>query len=185
MSKESNLPVGVVLLHPDAKLPRYSTEGAAGCDLYSVSEDTVVYPDEIVGMKYSDPLDVFSQLVECAFNDETVVKLVVKKNPVVINTGVAVHLNVSEELELRGRSGLGFNYDIIPFNGTIDEDYTGEIKVKLYNLGNEPFTIEKGMRFAQGVIKKVLHKEFSEVDKDAKVTKRGENGFAHTGLKDV
>ena len=184
MSQESNLPVGVVLLHPDAKLPRYSTEGAAGCDLYSVSENTVVYPDEIVGAKHSDPSDVSSPLLECAFNDPDVVKLVVKKQPVIISTGVAMHLNATEELELRGRSGLGFNYDIIPFNGTIDEDYTGEIKVKVYNLGNEPFTIEKGMRFAQGVIKNILQKEFSQVDKDSKVTERGENGFAHTGLKD-
>lgn len=179
--QQENLPVGIVLLHPDAKMPVYSTEGAAGCDLHSV-ETVTVHPDKVVPFKHEDPLDVLSPLVETTYLDPDVVELRVVRSPVIVHTGVAFHLNESEELAIRGRSGLGFNYDVVPFYGTIDEDYTGEVKVKVYNNGQEPFKIEKGMRFAQGVISHVLQKDFESRVDGEKVTVRGDNGFAHTGL---
>lgn len=171
----------IKLLHPKAKIPVYSTELAAGCDIH-VIEGAVVQPDEIIGLKRLDMRDPNSELVECSFWDRNAIKLKVKRHPVILRTGIAIQLKPDEELEIRGRSGLGFNYEIIPFNGTIDADFTGEIKVKLWNLGTEPFEVTEGMRIAQGVIKKVLKKEFEPQD-ELEETERGDKGFASTGLQ--
>lgn len=174
--------IKVKLFSPKAKKPVFSSDLAAGCDI-SVIEGAVVYPDEVVGLKPKNPLDPESELVECKFNDPSVVKLIVKRHPVVLRTGIGVQLEPDQELELRGRSGLGFKYDIIPFNGTIDADYTGEIKVKIWNLGTEPFVIEEGMKIAQGVIKQIVRDDFVVIEDEFEETKRGSNGFGSTGLK--
>ena len=47
--------------------------------------------------------------------------------------------------------------------GTIDSDYRGEVRVPLINLGQAPFTIERGMRIAQMVIQKVPTVQIEEV----------------------
>ena len=36
--------------------------------------------------------------------------------------------------------------------GTIDSDYRGEVKIMLINLGEDDFTITRGMRIAQLVV---------------------------------
>lgn len=175
--------VPIKLLHPDAKVPVYSSELAAGCDFYSV-EEVVVWPDEVIGLKPKDltkGLAFGEDLVETSFNDPDAIKLHIVRHPAVVSTGVAVQLGSGEELEIRGRSGLGFKHNVQAFNGTIDADFTGEIKVKIWNLGSDPFIVQKGMRIAQGVIKKVLRKEFdSEVE--FRETSRGESGYGSTGL---
>ena len=51
----------------------------------------------------------------------------------------------------------------------------------LANFGQEPFTVEKGMRIAQIVVAPVVRAEVVEVEAlDA--TERGAGGFGSTGL---
>lgn len=45
--------------------------------------------------------------------------------------------------------------------GTIDEGYTGELKVILINHGQEPFQVVKGMRIAHKTITSVIRPEIS------------------------
>ena len=61
------------------------------------------------------------------------------------------------EAQIRPRSGLAYKHGITCLNspGTIDADYRGEVKVLLINLGQEPFTIERGERIAQMVFQVV------------------------------
>ncbi|MBQ8114202.1 MAG: dUTP diphosphatase, partial [Kiritimatiellae bacterium] len=57
----------------------------------------------------------------------------------------------------------------------------GEVCVILANFGQEPFTVEKGMRIAQIVVAPVARAEVVEVEAlDA--TERGAGGFGSTGL---
>jgi dUTP pyrophosphatase len=62
------------------------------------------------------------------------------------------HTNVYQ-FELRSRSGLAAKYGIAVLNapGTIDADYTDEVKVILVNHGSEPFWISDGDRVCQAV----------------------------------
>jgi dUTP pyrophosphatase len=84
---------------------------------------------------------------------------------------------------VRPRSGLAARYGVTVLNspGTIDADYRGEIQVILINLGQESFTVTRGMRIAQLTIAPVLQvtiRESANLDE----TTRGVAGFGSTGL---
>jgi dUTP pyrophosphatase len=96
--------------------------------------------------------------------------------------GFAMALPPGYEAQVRPRSGLASKHGITMINapGTIDADYRGEVQVPLINLGNAPFTIERGLRIAQMLIAPVLKVELIEVQ-ELDSTGRGAGGFGHTG----
>jgi dUTP pyrophosphatase len=102
----------------------------------------------------------------------------------IIPTGLALSIPKNYEIQIRPRSGLAAKNQISVLNtpGTIDEDYRGEIKVILINLGEKKFKIEKGLRIAQMVLCPVIKAELEEVD-ELNETKRGSGGFGSTGIK--
>ena len=171
--------VKVILKGEKAKLPIYSSKGAAGCDIFS-TEDVTIMPDEIVGMRYERSGYRGGGLVECSITHPQVTKHVIKRHPVTVDTGLILELPFETELELRGRSGLAFNHEIQPFNGTIDEDFRSTLSVKIWNLGTQPYVIKAGDKIAQGVIKSIIRAEFEEVE-ELSDTERGTGGFGHTG----
>lgn len=99
-----------------------------------------------------------------------------------VPTGLAIALPKDHEAQIRPRSGLALKHGVTVLNspGTIDADYRGEIKVILINHGQEPFTIERGMRIAQMVVEKYETVDW-DVVKDLETTERGEGGFGSTG----
>ena len=100
----------------------------------------------------------------------------------IVPTGLMVAVPKGYEIQIRPRSGLAAKNSITVLNttGTIDSDYRGEIKVILFNHGNENFKIENSMRIAQMVVCPVSLAEVFEVD-DLDKTKRGTGGFGSTG----
>ena len=104
------------------------------------------------------------------------------RSSVVIPTGIYVALPDGCEMQIRGRSGLAFKYDIVSHLGTLDADYRGEIKVKLFNLSDNDFVINPGERIAQIVIARYEKIEWDEVAV-LDETERGESGFGSTGMK--
>ena len=99
-----------------------------------------------------------------------------------IPTGFAMAIPVGYEAQVRPRSGLAIKHGITVLNspGTIDSDYRGEVQVILANLGEEDFTVTKGMRIAQMVIAKYEKAAFDVVD-ELSETARGTGGFGSTG----
>jgi dUTP pyrophosphatase len=97
-----------------------------------------------------------------------------------LRTGLAVELPSGYEMQIRGRSGLAFREDIVLHLGTIDQDYRGEVLIKLWNLGAAPFKIAPGDRIAQAVIQKIEPAHLTEVS-EISDTERGAGGFGHTG----
>jgi dUTP pyrophosphatase len=99
-----------------------------------------------------------------------------------IPTGLTVALPPDHELQIRPRSGLALRNGIMLPNtpGTIDEDYRGEIQVIVINLGQEPFTVTRGMRIAQAVLTPVVRGEWIETD-SLDDTARSVGGFGSTG----
>lgn len=104
-----------------------------------------------------------------------------------IRTGLYFDIPKGFELEARSRSGLADSNFVFVLNspGTIDSDYIGELKIILFNLGNQPFVIKKGDRIAQLVISAVYRKyvNLEKTNKITKKTERGNKGFGSTGLK--
>jgi dUTP pyrophosphatase len=136
----------------DLPLPAYQSEAAAGLDLVAaLAADTPV----ILG----------------------------PGQRALIPTGIAIALPPGTEGQVRPRSGLAAQHGITVLNspGTIDADYRGEIRVILINLGEESFTIARGMRIAQLIIAPVLRTHIGESG-SLNETTRGVEGFGSTGL---
>lgn len=132
----------------DIKLPTRKTTGSAGYD-FSAAETTVLKPKSIT----------------------------------FVSTGIKAFMESDEVLQMYPRSSLSFKKNLIKANsvGIIDSDYynnpdnEGEIKLILYNLGDEEVVVEKGERIAQGVFMKYL-----TADNDQTTVKRL-GGFGSTG----
>ena len=99
-----------------------------------------------------------------------------------IPCGFYMAVPVGYEAQVRARSGLALRHGMVLPNapGTIDADYRGEVCAIVGNVGVEPFTLSRGMRIAQLVIKPVTRAEVVEVDR-LDETVRGDGGFGHTG----
>jgi dUTP pyrophosphatase len=99
-----------------------------------------------------------------------------------VATGFAIAIPPGHEVQVRPRSGLALKHGITCLNtpGTIDEDYRGEVKVILANLGAEPFEVKRGERIAQLVPAVVIKAEFEEAG-SLDETHRGAGGFGSTG----
>jgi dUTP pyrophosphatase len=132
-------------------LPAYESAGAAGLDLRAaVPEDR--------------PL------------------LILPGRRALVPTGLALEIPQGMEGQVRPRSGLALKHGITCLNtpGTIDSDYRGEVKVLLVNLGDEDFSVTRGMRIAQIVFAPVTQ---VSVDERGSIggTARGAGGFGSTG----
>ena len=115
-----------------------------------------------------------------AFIKESVI--VKSKTSSLIPTGLSVAFSDDYEIQIRPRSGLAAKNSISVLNtpGTIDSDYRGEIKVIIYNHGNNDFTINNGDRIAQMILSPVIKMELEEAP-DLPKTIRGMDGFGSTG----
>ncbi|MBO3758756.1 dUTP diphosphatase [Ciceribacter sp. L1K22] len=132
-------------------LPSYETAGAAGMDVRAAVPD-------------GEPL------------------VIAPGKRALVPSGFVFEIPAGYEIQIRPRSGLAFKNGITCLNtpGTIDSDYRGEVKVLLVNLGDEDFTVIRGMRIAQMVIAPVVQAAVSEVT-SATETVRGAGGFGSTG----
>ena len=97
-------------------------------------------------------------------------------------SGLAIAVPEGFECQIRPRSGLALKHGVTLPNtpATIDSDYRGELMVALINLGQEAFTVTRGMRVAQLVFARVERAAFRPVA-ELPPTHRGEGGFGSTG----
>lgn len=100
-----------------------------------------------------------------------------------VDTGLACVIPKGYEIQVRPRSGLALKNQITVLNtpGTIDSDYTGEIKVILINHSNSSFKISPGDRIAQIVVAPSIQASFAWTEAVAE-TSRGSGGFGSTGV---
>ena len=100
----------------------------------------------------------------------------------IVPTGLSLAFSEDYEIQIRPRSGLSAKNNITVLNtpGTIDSDFRGEIKIILFNHGNEDFIINKNDRVAQMILIPVVKMKLEETD-ILPSTIRGEGGFGSTG----
>jgi len=99
-----------------------------------------------------------------------------------VPTGLSVAFPKEYEIQIRPRSGLAAkkNISILNTPGTIDSDYRGELKIILFNHGNENFIINKNDRVAQMVLTPIVKMELEETN-ELPESIRGSGGFGSTG----
>ena len=142
----------VKLLHEDAKLPVRAHDSDAGLDLFSI-EDAVVKA----------------------------------RGRLLVKTGISIQLPFGHiELpfgyygQVASKSGLSVKHGIEVGAGVIDEGYTGEVMVMLYNHSDDDFEINKGDKIAQLLVKPVSYCDVQQVNYVSD-SDRGNGGFGSTG----
>ena len=105
---------------------------------------------------------------------------------ILVPTGIKVSFPEGHEIQVRPKSGLAIKQGLTVLNtpGTVDQGYTGEIQVIVFNTNNHSVMIPKGMKVGQAVLCPVLNGKFVKLtqvnalgEKD-----RGVNGFGSTGV---
>lgn len=157
----------------DTKIPTYARVGDAGMDIYSTEEVTLAPSEKRL-----------------------------------IGTGIKVAIPEGYEIEVVPKSGIALKTGLKVSNspGTIDSGYRDEIKVIIENsepsikdieytfdnngnpviksiLHGKSYTIEKGQKIAQIILKEVPMINFQEVKNISEISGDRGGGFGSTGLK--
>jgi dUTP pyrophosphatase len=103
-----------------------------------------------------------------------------------VPTGVRINIPENYEIQIRSKSGLAINKGLMVLNspGTVDQGYTGEIKVILFNTTNNSVEIKEGQKIAQAVVCPVVCGKWLDLIKvdTIKNKDRSDNGFGSTGI---
>ena len=79
------------------------------------------------------------------------------------------------------RSGLAVKNGISTGAGVVDRDYTGEVKVVLFNHSENDFEVKVGDRVAQLILEKIVEDAEVVVVESLEESARGAGGFGSTG----
>jgi len=161
--------------HPDARLPEQNnqkTDGTAdtGYDLYAVENVVIpgVHIESNIKSNAGGNLKVDSSSRY-------------KVGSAVVPVGLEVaFIEPGYWFRIEGRSGLGFKYGIQPHFGIIDNQYRGDLGVKLYNLGSDDYIVSAGDKIAQMVFYPLVEAQMKFADAKQE-TDRGEKGFGSSG----
>lgn len=145
-------PLRIKLLSDTATVPSRGSPGAVGYDLHA---DLAAYGPRGITLGVSER------------------KL--------LPTSIAVALPEGTYGRIAPRSGNSVKLGLDVMAGVIDNDYRGEVKVLLVNLGHEPVNVTHGMRIAQLIVE-VARNPPVVVTNDLENTQRGTGGFGSTGV---
>ena len=115
---------------------------------------------------------------------ETIIK---PQNQVCIPSGIKVKLPNGYCMIALNKSGISIKYGLQVGACLVDENYTGEIHINLFNISNSPVTIKPNQKILQFVILKAnyVNIELFEKEEDIFVkldyVERGSGKFGSTG----
>lgn len=103
-----------------------------------------------------------------------------------IPTGLHFDIPDGYEIQVRSKSGLALKQGLMVLNspGVVDQGYTGEVKVILFNTSKDSIIIKKGQKVAQGVLAPVVSGKWLELIKVDNIEgkDRSDKGFGSTGI---
>merc|ERR1712027_12252 len=98
----------------------------------------------------------------------------------IVKTDIQIRVPEGTYGRIAPRSGLAAKHHIDVGAGVVDEDYTGNVGVVLFNHAAEEFSVAKGDRIAQLVCEKIEYPVLEECE-SLEDTARGSGGFGSTG----
>lgn len=168
----TDIPVKIKRLHPDAVIPKYATDLAAGFDLVAV-DDVIIAPGETKLIPLGFAVEIpegfeFQVRPRSGVTWET--KLRVGNSPGTVDADFRSEVKVI--VDNISREGLSFS------------EWVRDVTGSPYGINGEhedgTYIVRKGDRFAQGVVAPVYRADFTEVDELGE-TERGDGGFGSTG----
>lgn len=105
---------------------------------------------------------------------------------ILVPTGLSFDIKDGNEIQVRSKSGLAIKQGLMVLNspGTVDNGYTGEVQVIIFNTNNHEVQISKGMKVGQAVLCPVVNGAWVNLVEHKNVTSkdRGDKGFGSTGI---
>ena len=99
----------------------------------------------------------------------------------VVPTGIQLAgLEPGYWIRIEARSGLGFKHGLQPHSGIIDNQYRGDLGVKIFNHSDHVYRFQIGDRIAQLVLYKLYDANISWADQVDETT-RGQQGIGSSG----
>jgi dUTP pyrophosphatase len=99
-----------------------------------------------------------------------------------IPSGIKCQIPKNHALLAVSKSGVATKKHLAIGACLVDEDYTGEIHLHVYNWSKEPTTIEPGEKLVQFILTPVVYEDIEVVEDIAfETTERGSGGFGSTG----
>jgi dUTP pyrophosphatase len=191
----NRVPVKIKRLHPDAVIPRYATELAAGFDLVAV-EDVIIEPGDTALIRTGIAVQLpegYEMQIRPRSGISKKTKLRVSNSPGTVDAdytgevGVLID-NVAQRLYEIEDYGNGPELDVQYHDALLTIDNSGYLPTGSI-LTEDPvpvgtYIIRKGDRICQAVIAEAPQAVFVEVD-ELDDTKRGTGGFGSTGVKEA
>ena len=146
MCCKEKIEIKFIKTHPDAVLPKCNHDGE---EVGDTGYDLVCVEDTLIPFKGDDIV------------------------PIGIKVG---YITPGYWFSIQGRSGLGFKFSLEPHLGIIDNQYRGDLGVKIFNFGTTSYLFKKGTKVAQLVVYKLLQSEISWTEETTE-TERGEKGY--------
>ena len=165
--------VKIKKLHPDAVIPAYSTEDAAGMDLTAVSVEIDKYGNKVyhTGLAFEIPRGYAGFVFPRSSN--------AKKNLWLTNSVGIIDADYRGEVTLKYKAGLRALSGFITWFKLCFSKITDNDTVNVTNIwDNEDYQV--GDKCGQIVIIPYPHIEFKEVEQLSE-TKRGTGGYGSTG----
>jgi dUTP pyrophosphatase len=136
------------------------------------------HPDAILPERnHKEPLTGDSGYDVTAVEDT----IIPAKNAAVVPVGLKLaYLPPGFWIRIESRSGLQFKYGLQAFNGIIDNQYRGDMGIRILNHSDKDYIAKKGDRVAQLVIYPLIALE-SDFAEKVQETTRGEKGFGSSG----
>ena len=102
------------------------------------------------------------------------------KGMCIVKTDIQIRVPDGTYGRIAPRSGLTISNHLDIRAGVVDEDYTGNVCVVLFNHADEEYAVSKGDRVAQLICEKIEYPMLYEC-KRLQETDRGAHGFGSTG----
>lgn len=163
-----------------------------GIDLDGIEEEINSYAPKIYFRYHQSHQDAvepkYAYITDSGFDLHSVEEIIIESfGRALVPTGLHLDIPENYEIQIRSKSGLALKQGLMVLNspGTVDQGYTGEIKVILFNTTKDIVKIEKGQKIAQAVLCPVVcgkWLEFQKID-NIEDKDRSDKGFGSTGLK--
>ena len=162
-----------------------------GFDLKSMEEELSNYnPSLILGYKVlnSDAvIPKYNYPTDSGFDLHSIQDLEIPPfGRVLVPTGLSFDIKDGYEIQVRSKSGLSLKQGLMVLNspGTVDNGYTGEVQVIVFNTNSYTVDIPKGMKIAQAVLCPVVNGKWVNLKETSTIINkdRNSNGFGSTGI---
>lgn len=166
-------------------------ENILGFDMDDLTEEIeMLYRTKTIKVKRTHQdavLPKYAYPTDSGFDLHSVEKVLVEPfGRSLVSTGLKFEFDENFEIQIRPKSGLCLKMGLTVLNtpGTIDQGYTDEVKVIVFNTNPNSIIIEKGMKIAQAVLCPVINGKFVKVEEVDEISDkdRGDNGFGSTGI---